>query len=389
MSHRLLHLLLRYRRGGDRPNSSRSQTWRGGDRRISGFTLLELLVVAIIAGGIVSGLLYIVNELLQADARESALSETQREMQLALDYMSNELKEAIYVYTGTCLDNGGNDASGCPGLEPYLPASLDPASNGGFSVPVLAFWKSQPLPIELRRLCAGTTPPTGVPCATGSSYALVVYSIQAANATERIWQGRARITRYALEAFETDGTPTPGYVNPGSFRGTPFTTWPLYADPAQNNTVRNWQTTRPTGAPVVLVDFVDNGRASRDPALPVRTEPDPNAVPADAICTGGREGEDPTATTPLEISPAAAALDGTRFQGVRSFYACVSRGASNTAGQFTSAGSPRFSEVTLYLRGNASGRPSVGFNDNRFLPTLETRVLSRSGLRRNETTPRN
>ena len=72
-----------------------------------GFTLIELLVALLIGGIISSALLYGVVELLQTNQRESSRAETQREMQLALDYISSELREAVFVYDGGCLVGTG------------------------------------------------------------------------------------------------------------------------------------------------------------------------------------------------------------------------------------------------------------------------------------------
>ncbi|NJO66710.1 MAG: type II secretion system protein, partial [Leptolyngbyaceae cyanobacterium RM1_405_57] len=93
-------------------------------RKSSGFTLIELLVVIVIAGGIISGLMYLVVELLGVDQRESSRTETQREMQLAMDYIASELREAVYVYDGRCFAgiSTANPPTNCPALINYLPA---------------------------------------------------------------------------------------------------------------------------------------------------------------------------------------------------------------------------------------------------------------------------
>ncbi|TAN85658.1 MAG: prepilin-type N-terminal cleavage/methylation domain-containing protein, partial [Phormidium sp. SL48-SHIP] len=70
----------------------------------SGFTLTEILVSMIIAGLVMSGLLGLMVELLTSDARETARTETQREMQMALDYISSDIRESVYVYDGNCID---------------------------------------------------------------------------------------------------------------------------------------------------------------------------------------------------------------------------------------------------------------------------------------------
>lgn len=301
---------------------------RRGDN-IKGFTLLELLVTTAIAGGIVSGLLFIVVQLMSVDQRESSQSETQREMQLALNYISTEMRDAVYVYTGTALAADPGRRNG-QSLTDFLPTNL--VTN---SFPVVAFWKQQPFPDAVRLACAGSgAPPAGVACTNGSSYALVVYSLSTNN-PDGTWKGKARITRYALTEFSSTGTATAGYVNPGAYNNN-FDAWPYGTTEAG---LVNLQTVRPSnGSPAALVDFVD---------------------------TAGPAGVCPNATTTgvnYVISPTA---------GIRSFYACVND--RQTLGDSQ--------DVLIYLRGNVAGRPGASLASP-FLPTLETRVLSRGVLGR-------
>lgn len=319
--------------------------WFSSRRRdsIKGFTLLELLVTTAIAGGIVSGLLFIVVQLMSVDQRESSQSETQREMQLALNYISTEMRDAVYVYTGKTL------AAEIPPPTPTIPPTPPrregkslmeflPASLGTNSFPVIAFWKQQPFPDAVKAACARSTPPPGAACTNGSSYALVVYSLSTNN-PDGTWKGKARITRYALTEFSFTGTTqTPGYVNPGVYSNN-FDTWPY----GTNETgLVNLQTVRPSNTPTALVDFVDYPQVS-----PVMVCPD------DPLTTPFKE---------YDISPTT---------GVRSFYACVNDRQALGDSQ----------DVLIYLRGNVVGRPGASLASP-FLPTLETRVLSRGVLGR-------
>jgi prepilin-type N-terminal cleavage/methylation domain-containing protein len=300
---------------------------RRGDST-QGFTLLELLVTVAIAGGIVSGLLFIVVQLMSVDQRESSQSETQREMQLALNYISTEMRDAVYVYTGTDMAAAPGSRNGQSLLD-FLPTSL-----GTNSFPVIAFWKQQPFPDAVKIACAGSTPPAGVSCTNGSSYALVVYSLSTNNPNDT-WKGKARITRYALTEFNSTGTATTGYVNPGVYNNN-FESWPY----GTNETgLVNLQTARPSNVtPAALVDFVD--------------DTSPAGVCPNATTTGVK----------YDISPTT---------GVRSFYACVND--RQTLGDSQ--------DVLIYLRGNVAGRPGASLSSP-FLPTLETRVLSRGVLGR-------
>lgn len=311
-----------------------------------GFTLIELLVVVLIAGGILSGLLYLVVELLGVDQREASRNETQREMQLAMDYIATELREAVYVYDDCFLLQGdprnpdGNPADPnddyCPGLINSLPAALRTPNN----IPVLAFWKQQPIPTVLKDRCASAaTPPANIPCRAASSYALIVYSID--KTPSDIWDGKARITRYALTEFQNDGTPTPGYVSPIDGTGVRFDRWPSTSSPAGP----------PRNTSAVLVDFLDDGTGA-------------DFTNADETANFAR------CPTGYSLTPSQAVLTAIRAPDIRSFYACVDQGQSTTN-----------RDVILYIRGNAQGRPGIS-GEASFLPTLETRVLSRGVLGR-------
>jgi prepilin-type N-terminal cleavage/methylation domain-containing protein len=300
----------------------------GSSGAAAGFTLLELLIVALISGLLISGLMYLVVELLTADQRESSRTETQRDMQMALDYMSTELKEAVYVYSGACI--AGVTSSGCPaaGLAASLPAAV--STN---STPVLAFWKQQLIPSELRNQCAAGTQAADVPCITGNSYSLVVYSLSTAN-PGATWQGRARITRYALTQF-TGTARTAGYGEP-----TP-------------SNFGLWTSTggRAGGTPAVLVDFVDDAAGA-------------NTV----VGTGN-----PTCPADYLPSPVIAASPTTVAPAAKSFFACVNN---------LSLSSTPYRDVVLFLRGSVFGRPGFRGADRAFLPALEARVLTRGVLQR-------
>ncbi|MGF1497951.1 MAG: PilW family protein [Elainellaceae cyanobacterium] len=310
-----------------------------------GFTLIELLVVVIIAGGIVSGLMYLVVELLTADQKDSSRNQTQQEMQMAMDYIAAELRQAVYVYDDSCMGstvpNGlePGEAGYCPGLLNHLPTSLAPA-NGNY--PIVAFWKQQPIPDTVKATCA--TNPSSAPagfstlnefqgvCIAGHSYALIIYSLNTTNSSGT-WDGQARIERYALTEFDSGGDRNldEGYVSPGGFNHE-FRSWPYYQG-LTDTVPTNKQSTPIGGSDAALVDFVDF------------------AARGTAACPSGYSFTMPAST----------------LTNSNSFYGCVSD--SEEIGENR--------EVILFLRGNAAGRPGVSNSSTAFLPTLETRVLNR------------
>jgi prepilin-type N-terminal cleavage/methylation domain-containing protein len=335
-----------------------------------GFTLPELLVVMAISSSIIAGLMLIVVQLMDFDQREAARSETQREMQMALDYMSSELREAVYVYSG---DQLRRLASGG-----HLPSSLTSST-----MPVIAFWKHHPFPDTVKTYCRvnANNPAVlqGINCEAGTSYALVVYSLRAdlPSNDESIWSGEARIVRYSLTEFKSSSSNNipevnQGYVNPAIFSNFDF--WPFdkpAGDTGRKNlqsdnlaTIYLFQSGRPTGRPTasgataVLVDFVGDQRTAQTASCP----------------------------TGYAISPSNAAVDAAagRLKKARSFYACVRPRV--TEGPIPGLGLGQNQEVLLFVQGSLRGRPAynttIGSLSRDQVSVLETRVLVRGVLNR-------
>jgi len=335
-------------------------------RQQAGFTLIELLVAMFIGSIITVSLLALVVQLVDVNQRDASRSETQRDMQSAMNYITQELREAVFVYDGDCLQGTaiitpGNFATECPGVVNYIPAGLSATSATSASIPVLAFWRADPLPQGLIAACATNSgnlddaivpaAVLGVPCLSGRSYTLVVYALVNDTSTTDIWQGRGRIERYQLAQFSSGATTAANanqeYVDPLSSPNSSFQQWPFQLTTDANNVavVRNAQTARPADSTSpVLVDYVDDGLLAVTP-----------------VCAANSNITPETST-------------------IRSFYACV-RGKTYEA---VAAEQNVNQEVQVFLVGNVQGRP--GFPLAASLPTgaiesqafpLQTRVLTR------------
>jgi hypothetical protein len=92
---------------------------------IGGMSMIELLVGTVIAFLIITPLMGFVLGLLNDDSRESAKATTEQELQSALDFIAEDLSQAIYVY-----DNDGVTEL----KKTQLPTTGDP---------ILVFWKRQ------------------------------------------------------------------------------------------------------------------------------------------------------------------------------------------------------------------------------------------------------
>lgn len=304
----------------------------------AGFTLLELLVAIFISGIVVSGLLFLVIELLSVEKREESLTQTQQSMRRAIDYITRDVSEAVFVYS---------DLAGIVG-------QLDDAPAG---TPVLAFWRLDPLTFDevddLNTFCAGKTGNIKSRCDTllvrQNTYTLVVY-FQQDNAADDIWEGQTRIVRYELPNYETISssalTPRDGYADPTLL--VPNVT------PDTFNSFANWQKAAgetTDGISAVLTDFVD-----------VENTDVAEAVACPPVV-------DPTVSDYARIPDAS-----------NSFYVCVAQPDAIANDQSSNK------SLIVYVQGNASkggANEVVGFSESSSLPKLESEVLIRGVIQTN------
>lgn len=184
--------------------------------RRQGFTLIELLVSIIVGSIIVSALLFLVTELNRFNGREELLTQTQQDMRRALDFISSDVSEAVFVYT---------DPSAI--ATQLTDDPMDTIANG--AIPILAFWRLDPVNTAgLPADCSTTS--NEAECTTlkvrQSAYTLVVYFQTNDNTDSPIWEGDSRIIRYQLPKYSNVATlaSRAGYEDP-SLENTTFASW--------------------------------------------------------------------------------------------------------------------------------------------------------------------
>jgi hypothetical protein len=323
-------------------------------RATSGISLVELLVSMVIAGIAITGLLSAMVGLLSTDQQEAIADETQQEMQTALSFIAEDIREAVYVYDGTQLRSGKS--------IPY--DSLPDFSTVG--TPVLVFWKVEPLSQRQQTLLAGINCNTAFASNIDKrsecdnlkmkrrAYSLVVYlQLREAdpNNPSKLWQGKSRIVRYELPQYYRDNPDFAtlnwfkGFVDPA--RTNNFPGWPFDSQDTNNlQESANGGSGKPVlteSPPQVLVDFVDDPNSTPTPAPPSC----PNQ-PAPALLDYQRLPATSTATPNS------------------SFFVCV-RTVNDNLGLNQ--------DIILYLRGNTFGKQ--GTTKDNTLSTLQTRVTLR------------
>ena len=223
----------------------------------AGFTLIELLVSLLVASIFLLATAMIVIETMRLDREETGRTQVQAELTQAMQFIQQDLAEALYIYNDAEQPNG----DGTPDLiqELYTPGWIRRPDD---AIPVVAFWKLEPIPQgcyagnptlqDIRRGNATLPdqPPPEFPrdqdgrnadwdtlVSRRGIYTLVVYYLRrnynnAGNPTGGTpWEGNARIDRFELRPFNTEGQNncagrSPFFrVDPDPFREG-FLAWP-------------------------------------------------------------------------------------------------------------------------------------------------------------------
>ncbi len=115
----LLRLLLKSQHQRSRSGSAQTE---------KGMTLIELLIGTVMAFLIITPMLGFVVDMLNTDRREQVKSNTEQDIQAAVDFIAQDLSQAIYIY----------DGKGIGDIKSKLPDNNDPNK-----IPILVFWKRQ------------------------------------------------------------------------------------------------------------------------------------------------------------------------------------------------------------------------------------------------------
>ena len=298
-----------------------------------GFTLIELLVALVIAFLIIAPLFNFMISIITAERDEQAKANSELEIQTALNYISRDLQQAVYIY----------DAAGINAIKAQMPYQSDNTKT-----PILVFWK--------RELVSGV-----VPTASGNDdtfvYSLVVYYlIKDSNTT---WSKAARIGRWQIK----DGVELSGgvictgydnkkYVNNKNCPSPGFAPFHDYFQDSDSLEIgmNKWKK-KPeityTADAIVLIDYVDQTTDS----------PPAATCPSDIAATTTTQGITWSAIKPTSMT---------------GFYACVDR--ANTT-------------VQVFIRGNTLARiynseNAIKYTETKkkFFPTTSVRVQGRGFL---------
>ncbi|NJK70641.1 MAG: hypothetical protein HC941_32845 [Microcoleus sp. SU_5_3] len=327
-----------------------------------GMTLIELLIGMVMAFLIITPMLAFVVDMLNTDRREQVKASTEQDIQAAVDFIGQDLSQAVHIYDGDGIRNITN----------FLPVD----ANG---TPILVFWKRKQIrnAIDPNRAitpsaCVANTPQNG-PNVCNDTYArsLVAYYLVRQPPGNSSWcqptgtNCPSRIERYEISEGVRDSRTPPvdpsGYFSGGdvidSQRHSPaFDTAFDLSQPTRNvTTPAGFGNPIFTGQnPQVLVNYIDH-------------TPKPLLGAECTTALGNPTVTLPGQTTPTFLTEPTLKVTDTNTD-TNSFYACVDT-------------SRNIARVTI--RGNSlrrlqdSNTPSTA-NNSAFFPTASVQVQGRS-----------
>ena len=264
-----------------------------------GFTLIELLIGLGMAFLIMTPLFSLMLSIMNTDKTEQAKTNSEQELQTAMDFITRDLQQAVYIYDYQGVTNNYSTTTASSGINNSLPT----VTNG---VPILVFWK--------RELISSVIPTDAGTTDDAFAYSLVAYYlIKDSNAN---WSNTARIARWQIKDGVRSINPNISVTCSGSYDTTvkfvattncPDAGFvPFNLDRATGDVTRKmnqWRspdttnypdmTASYTATPQVLIDYIDQ---TVPPTTPTTDSPSIQistaSCPPDAHTTG-------TAITPI------------------------------------------------------------------------------------------
>jgi len=268
----LLRLLLKSQHQRNRSGSAQTE---------KGMTLVELLVGSIMAFLIITPMLAFVVDMLNTDRREQVKASTEQDIQAAVDFIAQDLSQAIYIYDNNPDLNGtpNTTPTGIPAIQNFLPPT------NANQTPILVFWKrelienSMPLTAGDQPDDCQPQPPQTGPKTCNDTYVLALVAYYQVKGSPDKWcqpSGTpgtpcpSRIVRYQIkdglrDPSSTDVNPLDNYfteVSDAQERSKAFN--PIFdiSKPTENVTIST-----DFGGPEVLVNYIDH--SSPGPTVPV------------------------------------------------------------------------------------------------------------------------
>jgi type II secretory pathway pseudopilin PulG len=379
--------------------------------QVRGFTLLELLIASVIGVLIVGTMMTFVFSVSDTDRKEAAKATSQEEIQAALDYIADDMREAVYIYDGEGLNPPSPFVT--PGIGNSLPNYTN-ALNNGHGVPVLVFWKRYiyqkdkvvfPPGYPSGRPVACLPQASNVNCSGGDifRYSLVAYYL-VKNNTNPNWSNTARIVRFELKDGISTSTDTAGRLpciesvktncpamatvtgDTNNYYITPDTGFKLFSLTGSGGSIKSqmnaWGSIPGAGTGWsldggdVLVDFIDDTAYDATPYAP------PVLIPFDTV---NASGQVTASSCDGENGLGAASVGSQRIPGRYVTDSITGKDQANKMTGFYVCVNSTNSVARIYLRGNAQARLNPNFkspttSNTPFFPSANLTVFARGIL---------
>ncbi|MEH2254090.1 hormogonium polysaccharide secretion pseudopilin HpsC [Nostoc sp.] len=242
-------------------------------QQVNGFTLIELLVALVLAFLVLTPLLGFMVNILSTDQKEQAKANSEQEIQTAVDYIANDLQQAVYIYDNTALTTNSNTVPASSGIQDQIPPSnIATGCNSSTCQPILVFWKRKFLSGAITLSSSTTGSTTANKIDDTFVYSLVAYYLIKDSSTT--WSKAARIARFeisdgVLAASGTTGTtvnctgyPNDIYIDTSHCPDAGFQRFNLNLASATGITqkMNSWKATASTlytQQASVLIDYID------------------------------------------------------------------------------------------------------------------------------------
>jgi len=354
-------------------------------QKTSGFTLLELLVAMVLAFLVITPLLGFVVNIMETDRKEQAKANSEQELKAALDYITQDLQQAVYIYDADGLDRIYSNILGKSGIKNQIPPEVTPRVSGcspNSCVPVLVFWKREQRRqvVKVNQSGASCPPPPAVDpskdstnCNDAYVYSLVGYYVIAdANNSNsgNPWSNSARIARFKISDGVVDTSKPlikkkPQYLqfsDKNLNKSDGFNAFDLTGIGTLKQKMNKWQKDATAYkfnfGENVLVDYIDRP-----------TPPTVKQLPGEMTCLEKL----PAGTKDPSLLEQRVPSKTTQLNGrpVDNFYACVNSNKNY---------------ARIYLRGNSLARiqktnpPSFSDNNSSYFPTVTVQVQGNGSL---------
>ena len=334
-------------------------------RKTGGFTLIELLVAMILAVLVIAPLLGFMISILQDDRREQAKTTTEQEIKSALDYIAQDMEQAVYIYDVTALNTAHNAPPASSGIKDQIPPNI-PANGCNDSTvatcqPIIVFWKRKFL--NNKDIINGVNVGNVNNQNDAFVYSLVAYYlITDKQGTNSTWSKAARIGRFEIRdgiryatgitRLEPDPTIT-GKTNNVIYGLLPtkgFLSFNLATAGTLNVKMNQWQK-------LLTENYTDQGGADVQ-------------ILADYIDQSSKD-QNNAQITPTTVCPSSNQLIP-QSTSVSGFYVCVNNS------------DPTKISAQVFIRGNALARiqDNASYNSNNlpFFPTASIQIKGESYL---------